>query len=236
MASKVLNKEAVGLGGDDELTRGLLDREPGSKLLDVAASGGGCRLNLRLGSGDDLGLLLFDVGAKALRFLGAVRLSLRTHRCDLIVELREARLDRVQPGASLFGRGARIDELLLNGGVARAEGLREGLAQDVANADGQDQEVEDGEAGRGLLSVKAHHGAKLLNGRRVTVLVILVLDLFLLLGDGVDGGFTLAAAGCGLLRTGGILRENRRRARKHEREQSEERPATDAGGKGTRCH
>src|ERR1700761_6141044 len=114
MASKVLNKEAVGLSGDDELTRGLLDREPGSKLLDVAASGGGCGLNLRFGSGDDLGLLLFDVGAEALRFFGTVRLSLRTHRRDLIVKLREACLDRVKAGAGLFGRGARIDELLLD--------------------------------------------------------------------------------------------------------------------------
>src|SRR6185437_13847725 len=98
MAREVLDQEAVGLSRHDQLARGLLDREPGGELLNVATCGGGRRLNLSLGGGEDLGLLLLDARANALLLFDSVGLRVGAHLGNLIVERRETSLDRVQAG------------------------------------------------------------------------------------------------------------------------------------------
>ena len=110
-----------------------LDGQFGGVLLNLrcALDGGGG--DLLLGGGEDLLLLLFDGGLDALLVGCSVFLGLGAHGGDLLVELAEACFHAVQAGAGLFGRGAGIDEVLLDGGVAVAEGLGQGLEQEPAD-------------------------------------------------------------------------------------------------------
>ena len=121
---EALHQQTIGLGRDDQLARGLIDRELGGVLLDLPLREGGRGGDLLLGGGEDLLLLFFDAGLDALLVGRRVLLGLRAHRGDLAVQLAQTLFDAAQTRACLFSRRARIDEVLLNRGVAVAEGLR----------------------------------------------------------------------------------------------------------------
>ena len=126
-AREALHEEAVGLGRDDQLAGGLIDCELGGVLLELPLRESGGGGDLLLGCGEDLLLVFFDAGLDALLVERGVLVGLGAEGGDLFVELAQALFDAAQTGACLFGRGAGIDQVLLDGGVAVAEGLGQGL-------------------------------------------------------------------------------------------------------------
>jgi hypothetical protein len=65
-------------------------------------------------------------------------------------------LHRGQPGGRLFGRRARVHQVLLDMELRLRKALGSVFSNQVADARQQDQEVEDREGGRRLLQVQAN--------------------------------------------------------------------------------
>ena len=104
-AGEALDEEAIGLGGDDQLARGLVDGELGGVLLNLTLRQRGRGGDLLLGCGDDLLLLLFDAGEDALLDRGRS-------------PFRPARGGRRSGSSSLPRRSSTLDRRALASSVA----------------------------------------------------------------------------------------------------------------------
>ena len=161
----------------------MLDGKLGGILLELALGVEGGSGDFLLGGRYDFLRFVLNCGADA-GFVGdGILPGLRFHGGDLLVKVREAVLDAVQPQACLLGSGAGVDEAFLDGGGALAESFGENLDQQETDGQREYGEVSYLEDGGGGFGTHAGHLAEFLDHGGVLVLFGVVL----LLGGGLGG-------------------------------------------------